>query len=66
MILDKRKILILRAEKGLMLKDLADKCEISPQALSNALNKGAGAITTGKIAKALGVPVEELLAEEVK
>ena len=64
MILNKVKIFTLRAEKNLKVKDLANKCEISPQALSNALKKGAGAITAGKIAKALGVSVEEILADE--
>lgn len=62
--LNKDKIFILRAEKGLHIKDIAKKCEVTPQAISNSLYaENVSAILAGKIAKALDVDVEEILTK---
>lgn len=62
--LDKEKIELLRANKCMTVVQLAHAAGISVTPLIYC--KNVKPITAGKIAKALGVPVEELLAEEVK
>ncbi len=62
--IDKDRVFILRAEKELQIKDIAKKCEVTPQAISNSINADkVSAMMAGKIAKALGVDVEEILTK---
>ena len=57
------KFLILAASNGMMLKDIAEKAEISTNALRD-IRKGKSnprTATLGKIAKALNVPVTDIV-----
>lgn len=57
-------IKIIMAEQGLSCTCLAIKSGISRQALSSILLKGTcNIVTAGKIAKALGVPVQQIAKE---
>ena len=52
------------AERGLTQKDLAANCGISRQSISTILRRGTcEPKTAGKLARGLGVPVAEVLAE---
>lgn len=52
------------AELGLTQKDLAANCGISRQSISTILRRGTcEPKTAGKLARGLGVPVAEVLAE---
>lgn len=51
----------LCAERGITLKELAEKMDIKPESLSRALNRNPQLSTLENIAKALGVGVAELL-----
>lgn len=52
------------AELGLTKKDLAANCGISRQSISTILRRGTcEPKTAGKLARGLGVPVAEVLAE---
>ncbi len=62
--LDKNKLELARAKKCMTVKALANAAKVSCTPIVNC--EHVNAVTAGKIAKALGVPVEELLAEEVK
>ena len=58
-------IKILMAEKGYNQSDLARAADLKPNAISVAFSKEYTSIpTTGKIAKALGVSVKEIITEE--
>ena len=53
------------AKQKLTTKDLAEKCSMRPQNLSNILSrKTCKPATVGRIAEALGVDVTEILAKE--
>ena len=55
----------LRKEKGLTLRDLADKCGVSPSTISNIENgdKTPKVDNLFYIAKALGVTLNDLVKE---
>lgn len=59
MMLNKEKLFLLRANQCMTVKDLAAKAGVSCREISK--NGPIGAIPAGKIAKALGVPVEEIV-----
>lgn len=61
--LDNKKLILLMAEKQLTYKELANITGLSKGTLTN-LNKGSCShITIGKLAKALEVPVQDLIEE---
>lgn len=63
--LDARKIRVILAQKEMNQSNLAKKCGMRPQALSEILSRGTCTLKTiGKIANALGVDVTEILEEE--
>ena len=64
MILNKEKLFLLRASQCLTVRELAKKAKVSPRDISK--NAPIGAIPAGKIAKALGVPVEEIVTTDAK
>jgi len=53
-------------QKGLLMKELAEKLEIHPNNLSMALNGNPTLDTLEKIATALGVPISALFADSVQ
>lgn len=57
-----KKLFALMADKGLTQKELADKAGLSRTAIYGVMNKGRkpNIVTTGKIAKALGVEPHEI------
>lgn len=57
--LNKEKVFLLRAEKGLKVAELAELAGVSRREVS--ANKRIGALSAGKIANALGVNVEEIV-----
>ncbi len=62
--LNKIKLDLLQAEKGLTGAELARKAGMSRQTFSTIRQRGTCTpITAGKIAHALGVPVESLLVD---
>lgn len=63
--LNVQKIKLILAEQELNQSDLAKKCGIKKQQINNVLLRGSCTLKTmGKIAKALGVPVQEIVKEE--
>lgn len=63
--LDVQKIKLILAEREMNQSDLAKKCGVNRQQINNILSRGSCALKTmGKIAKALGVPVSEIVKEE--
>lgn len=64
MILNKEKLFLLRASQCLTVRELAKKASVSPREISK--NAPIGAVPAGKIAKALGVPVEEIVMTDAK
>lgn len=61
------KIKVLMAEKEIGVKQLSELAGISTPGLGGIFRKGkAATVTVGKLAKALGVPVEEITIEEVQ
>ena len=62
--LDRRKIEMFLAENGLSKTEFAKRCNISRQNVSTILRRGScEPITAGKLARGLGVPVSEIIAE---
>lgn len=62
--ISQKKIEILRAENGIKVKDLSLKAGVSIVTLQRIAKKQeADAITVGKIAKALNVPVIDLIED---
>lgn len=58
-------IKVILAEKGMTQNDLAIKVGISRQGINDILNRESCTLKTlGRIAKALGVPVQEIVKEE--
>lgn len=63
--LDTRKIKIILAQKEMNQSNLAKKCGMRPQALSEILSRGTCTLKTiGKIANAMGVSVTEIVKED--
>ena len=63
--IDSIKIKLLMAEQEINQADLAERCEVSRQSVSCLLRCGSCTTkTAGKIAKALGVPVREIIKED--
>ena len=63
--LDVPKIKLILAEQEMNQSDLAKKCGVNRQQINNILSRGSCTLKTmGKIAKALGVPVQEIVKEE--
>lgn len=63
--LDVPKIKLILAEREMNQSDLAKKCGVNRQQINNILSRGSCTLKTmGKIAKALGVPVQEIVKEE--
>lgn len=61
------KIKVIMAEKEIENKQLSEMAGISRAGLGGIFRKGkAATVTVGKLAKALGVPVEEITIEEVQ
>lgn len=62
--LNVRRIKIILAEREMTITALAESCGISRQNVSLIIRRGTcGPKTAGKLARGLGVPVEEVLAE---
>lgn len=63
--IERLKIKIHMATNGLTVKNVAEKIGMKPQNLCNVLNRGTcSLVTAGRIAKALGLPVSEIMKEE--
>lgn len=63
--LDAHKIKLLLAEKEMNQSDLAIKVGVTRQGINNILSQESCTLKTlGRIAKALGVPVQEIVKEE--
>ena len=63
--LNKEKIEMLRAEKCLTKMDVIQKAQTSSQTLYRALNgEDVDAAVIGKFAKALNVPVQDIIIQE--
>lgn len=63
--LDAHKIKLLLAEKEMNQSDLAIKVGVTRQGINDILNRESCTLKTlGRIAKALGVPVQEIVKEE--
>lgn len=63
--LDVPKIKLILAEREMNQSDLAKKCGVNRQQINNILSRESCTLKTmGKIAKALGVPVQEIVKEE--
>lgn len=67
MLVNKNRILIIIANKGWKIQDLVEASGVSHHTISKILNsseKICSPLTVGKIARALGVPVEEIIKQE--
>ena len=63
--IDSIKIKLLMAEQGINQSELAERCGIARQNISNMLGRGTCSIKkVGQLAKALGVSVAEIVKEE--
>lgn len=63
--LDVPKIKLILAEREMNQSDLAKKCGVNRQQINNILSRRSCTLkTVGKIAKAIGVPVQEIVKEE--
>lgn len=63
--IDSFKIKLMLAEQGITQSILAERCGISRQNVSAMLGRGTCSIATvGKLAKGLGVDVQEISKEE--
>ena len=63
--IDKQKILLLLAQRGLTKAALAELAGIARQNISTILERGTcNPVTAGKLAKGLGVPVAEIVKED--
>ena len=63
--LNKFKLYLLQAEQGLTGAELAQKAGMSRQNFSTVRQRGTCTpVTAGKIARALGVPVEALMMDK--
>lgn len=64
MILDKNKVTMLRAEKCMSLRALAEKSKVCTATIRRSFKQSIAPETAGKIAAALGVPVQDIIIEE--
>lgn len=65
MIISKNKIDLILANQCMTLGDLSKLCEVSRQNICAILKRGTcNPKTAGKFAKALGVPVSDIIEEE--
>lgn len=63
--LDVQKIKLILAEREMNQSDLAKKCGVNRQQINDILSRGSCTLKTlGRIAKALHVPVSEIVKEE--
>lgn len=63
--ISKNKIELILAEKCMTLGDLSKLCEVTRQNICTILRRGTCTPkTVGKFAKALGVPVSDIIEEE--
>lgn len=63
--IDSIKIKLIMAEQEINQTDLAARCGISRQNVSITLSRGTcSPVKAGKLAKALGVPVREIIKED--
>lgn len=62
--LDKRKIMMQLANRCMKLKALAEASGVTEQTIRRGYKTNVYPDTAGKIAAALGVPVEEIIIEE--
>ena len=63
--IDSIRIKLLLAEQEMTQTDFSVKCGVSRQNISTILLRGTcSAVTAGKLAKALGVSVREIIKEE--
>lgn len=60
------RIKLMMAEDALTITAISEKCGVSRQNVSTILTRGTCTpITAGKLARGLGVPVKEIILEEV-
>ncbi len=62
--LNKTSIDLLRAKKCLQVKDVAAAAGVSTVTIQNGYKKNIDPVCVGKLAKALGVDVEEIIIKE--
>ena len=62
--LDKRKIDLYRARKCMTTEELAETAKVSQTTIRKGYKEKISVNTVGKIAKALGVDVKEIIVEE--
>lgn len=63
--IDSIKIKLLMADQGISQSELAERCGIARQSISNMLGRGTCSIKkVGQLAKALGVNAREIIKEE--
>lgn len=63
--LDVQKIKLILAEREMNQSDLAKKCGVNRQQINDILSRGSCTLKTlGRIAKAIHVPVSEIVKEE--
>ena len=63
--IDAKKIRCLIAEQGITIMTFAERCGICRQNVSIILGRGTCELrTAGKLARGLGVPVEDIIMEE--
>lgn len=62
--LNKSAVDLLRAKHCLTMKELATKADISQATITNGYKKDIDALQVGKLAKALVVAPEEIIANE--
>lgn len=63
--IDKKKVLLILAKKQMTKTQLAALCGIAVQNISTILRRGTcEPATAGKLAKGLGVPVNEIVKED--
>lgn len=66
MTINTKRIETMMAERGLTKKALAESCGISAQNVSTIIRRGtAEPKTVGKLAQGLGIPVADIIKEEV-
>lgn len=59
--IDREKVQILRASAQMTIGSLCETAGITEQAYRRAISTGSRPVTIGKIAAALGVPVEDIV-----
>ena len=63
--IDSIKIKLLMAEQEINQTDMSERCNIARQNISTILTRGTcSVVSAGRLAKALGVPVREIIKED--